>query len=202
MQRLTPGQPVSLAELYDQWAAVAISVAAAAWVVLQLPALLAPSSLSGVLLLVVLGAVAGGTVVLLLLVGLFYGLTQPYGETQQRTEPKCSTHTQAKPTAAAVPGTLGAQHHVGPHLSCKGRFSGRVLVVPASRWTAADALQDFAAAAGAGVHWHASCKRGRLKLVAAREPAVKAAAAAAVEEEPAASTAARGARPDKVNLCA
>lgn len=135
-------------------------------------------------------------------VGLFYGLTQPYGETQQRTEPKCSTHTQAKPTAAAVPGTLGAQHHVGPHLSCKGRFSGRVLVVPASRWTAADALQDFAAAAGAGVHWHASCKRGRLKLVAARKPAVKAAAAAAVEQEPAASTAARGARPDKVNLCA
>jgi hypothetical protein len=37
-------------------------------VVLQLPALLAPTSLSGVLLLVALGAVAGGAVVLVLLV--------------------------------------------------------------------------------------------------------------------------------------
>jgi hypothetical protein len=44
------------------------SVAAAAWVVLQLPALLAPSSLTGVLLLVAVGAVAGGATVLLLLV--------------------------------------------------------------------------------------------------------------------------------------
>jgi hypothetical protein len=36
--------------------------------VLQLPALLAPSSLSGLLLLVALGAAAGGAVVLLLIV--------------------------------------------------------------------------------------------------------------------------------------
>jgi hypothetical protein len=138
-------------------------------------------------------------------VALFYGLTQPYDKTQQDRQPHSSTCSRTDPTAvaAAAPQPLAAQHAAaaaaaGPHLSCKGRFSGRVLVVPASRWKAADALQDFAAAA-AGVHWHASCKRGRLKLVAPKELARRAVMACATAEEPtAASKAGPAAHPDKV----
>jgi hypothetical protein len=128
-------------------------------------------------------------------VALFYGLTQPYEELQQHVQLPGSRDKTAAPAAAALQQLLTTQQlsaaaaAAGPQLSCKGKFSGRVLVVPASNWHPADALQDFAsAAAAAGVHWHASCKRGRLKLVAVEEPVHEAAQAAAHVKRPAAGS--------------
>lgn len=94
----------------------------------------------------------------------------------ERTLPAIDTGTAAT-TADADAGTTTSssakqpvQHGFGPYMACKGHFSGRVLTIPASLWRPEDALQEFATAnvgqEAVATCWHASCKRGILKLVA------------------------------------